>query len=256
MLTTKKTQKSPLTYPNDRPGLASLVHQYIPEGRRIATPFLGGGSLEMGLASRGHNVVAYTEYRLLYDFWLCAMRDPDKLYKMASSFYPIEDPRMFSMLQKKVYEPDDEYLRSALFYVLNHCSEEGRTTAGHMEAGTPRFNEMRLSQLASFETSPFSLELEKYTSALQKDDFLVCSMPKYMRANLQGAVIVPEAPQVNHKKFAKLINERQCADWILIYDYNSDLMELYPEQEKVLLGAGYRPTTNPDRAEEVMIIGS
>jgi hypothetical protein len=210
----------------------------------------------MGLASRGYDVTAYTEYRLLYDFWLCAMRDPEKLYKMAKAFYPVQDPRMFSMLQKKVYEPDDEYLRSALFYVLNHCSEEGRTTAGAMEPGAPRFTELRLTQLANFEISPFALELEKYTSALQSQDFLVCSMPKYMKANLQGAVIVPESPQISHKKFSRLIKERHPAGWILIYDYSSDLMELYPEQEKVLLGAGYRPTTNPERATEVMIIGS
>ena len=252
MFTAKKTQKSPLVYPNDRPGATSVIISTVAD---IVTPFLGGGSAELGLTARDYSVTAYTEYRLLYDFWKCALQDPEKLYKMASSFHPIGDPRMFTVLQKKVYQPDDEYLRSALFYVLNHCTEDGTTTAGKMQPGHPRFNEMRLNQLASFEADPFNIELENYKAAIETQDYLVGYMPDYMPTNLVGAVIIPESPQINHKKFAKLIKARQSEGWTLLYKYHEDLLELYADCDITLFGEGYRPTTNPSRAKEVMIVG-
>ncbi len=201
-------------------------------------------------------MTAYTEYRLLYDFWQCIQMDPGKLYQMASSFYPVREQKLFSMLQKKVYQPDDEFLRSALFYVLNHCSEQGSTTGGRLDPGTPHFNEMRLNQLASFEAQPFTLELESYTTALDAGNYLVCAMPEYIKSNLAAAVVIPERPQLNHKKFAKMIKSRDVPGWILLYKYNKELLELYSGSEILMFTEAYRPTSNPDRAEEVLIIGS
>ena len=257
MLTPQKTQKSPLVYPNDRPQAVTLVSEHIPNGvTDIVTPFLGGGSLELGLAKRKHRITAFTEYRLLYDFWECVMSDPKKIYQMVSEFYPMEDKRMFSVLQKKIYQPHDEYLRSALFYVLNHCSESGSTTGGSIDPGTPKFNQMRLNELAGFNPEIFELKLGKYTAAFDEGDFLVCSMPSYMKTGLAEAVVIPENPQINHKKFARLIKESDCRGWILLYQYHEDLLELYSDNEIILLREGYRPTTNIARASEVMIIGS
>ena len=257
MLTAKKTQKSPLTYPNDRPLAVSFLASQIPEGvDSIVTPFLGGGSLELGLSARGYRVSAYTQYRLLYDFWQCIMTNPEKMYQMASTFYPIGEQKLFSVLQKKVYQPDYEYLRSSLFYVLNLCAEEGRATSGGMERGTPRFNQVRLSQLANFETTPFQIELGDYPQALDTSDFLVCSMPDYMKVNLPNAVIIPENPQINHKKFKRLLEESNSCGWALLYRYHEGLVDLYSDHQVILLGEGYRPTSNPSRAVEVMIVGS
>lgn len=257
MLTSKKTQKSPLTYPSDRPRAVTRVVEQIPEGvSKVITPFLGGGSLELGLTSKGYTVEAYTEYRLLFDFWECVMKDPEKIYQMASGFYPIKEQRLFSVLQKKIYQPDDEYLRSALFYVLNLCADEGRATSGKMEHGAPRFNQIRLNQLANFDAVPFGLQLENYVKALETGEFLVCSMPDYIRSNLATAVIIPERPQINHKKFARLIRESNCAGYVLLYKYHEDLMELYADEEVIMYGDGYRPTTDPTRATEVIIVGS
>ncbi|HCC45051.1 MAG TPA: hypothetical protein DEQ32_11660 [Gammaproteobacteria bacterium] len=257
MLTAKKTLKSPLTYPNDRPNAVSLVATHIPDNvSDVVTPFLGGGSLEMGLSSKGYNITAFTEYRLLYDFWDCVIRNPEKLYHMASTFYPMKERRLFSTLQKKIYQPDDEFMRSALFYVLNHCAEDGITTGAPMEQGTPRFNQMRLNSLASFSTSPFEVQLGNYQKSFDTAKYLVCSMPEYVKSGLAASVVIPERPQINHKKFARLIQESDCDGWILLYRYNEELLGLYPDSEYVFLREGCRPTTNPARASEVMIIGS
>ena len=210
----------------------------------------------MSLSSRGYNVTAFTEYRLLYDFWKCMLTDPEKIFKMTSEFYPMTDQRMFSILQKKVYQPHDEYLRSALFYVLNHCSVSGSTTGGIFEPGAPRFSPTRISELASFDPKPFNIELGNYSKAFETSQYLICIMPDYIKSHLQGAVVIPERPQINHKKFARLIKESVADGWILLYKYHEDLESLYPNSEKILLREGYRPTTNPARASEVLIIGS
>ena len=253
----QRTLKSPLTYPNDKPRAVSLIASKIPEGvTNIVTPFLGGGSIELGLSSKDYNVTAFTDYRLLYDFWQCALSDPQKLFNMASAFYPMEDVRTFSMLQKKVYQPHDEYLRSALFYVLNHCSVSGSTTGGSIDPGTPRFSPTRISELADFNPSPFELQLDKPSAALETTEYLVGVMPEYMRTNLVEAVVIPERPQINHAKFATALRESDCSGWMLLYKYHSDLLDLYADSEMIFLKEGYRVTSNPDRATEVLIIGS
>ena len=257
MLRQIKRTKSPLTYPNDRPLAASLLTSTIPEGvTKVVTPFLGGGSLQISLAQKGYDTLAYTEYRLLYDFWKCVMQDPVRGYEMAKAFHPVEDNRTFMMLQKKVYQPHDEYLRSALFYVLNLCSEHGATTSGDMEPGTPRFTKLRLDSLANFEIRPFELEMGNYKKALETTDYLVCEMPNYIPPMILGAVVVPERPQISHKKFRRMIEQSNCSGFSLVYRYCEEVMELYKDFDITLLNEGYRPTQTTAKAYEVLIRGS
>ena len=175
---------------------------------------------------------------------------------MASAFYPMEDTRTFSMLQKKVYQPHDEYLRSALFYVLNHCSMSGSTTGGTIDPGTPRFSPTRINELAAFNPASFELQFDKPTAALETSEYLVCVMPEYMRTNLVEAVVIPERPQINHQKFATALYDSDAPGWILLYKYHKDLLELYADSEMIFFKEGYRATNNPEQATEVLIIGS
>ena len=254
MLRQFKRTKTPLTYPNDRPLSVSLLESTLPEGvNKIVTPFLGGGSVQIGLAEKNYDVTAYTEYRLLYDFWECIMRDPAKIYHMAKAFHPIEDNRTFTMLQKKVYDPHDEFLRSALFYVLNLCSQDGATTSGEMELGTPRFTKLRLDSMANFKAKPFKLQLDNYKEALNTTDYLVCEMPDYIPPMILGAVVIPEKPQISHKKFRKLIEQSPCSGFSLLYKYCEEVMDLYNGYDITLLNEGYRPVKNVKSATEVLI---
>ena len=251
-----KTPKSPLTYPNDKPRAASLVASLIPnDTESLFFPFLGGGSLELAMAHRGYQVKASTDFRLLYDFWNCIMRDPERVYMMANGFHPIQDSKIFYMLQKKVYQPHDEFLRSALFYVLTLCASASLATSGRLEPGTPRFSPLRLMQLSKFECENLVVEYENYHKAIAaSDEYMVCVPPPYIAGNFSKAVIIPENPQIDHNELAALMTEKK--DWLVLYNYHENLRKLYPENEMILLDSASRPTTKHEDAVEVIIIGS
>ena len=251
-----KTPKSPLTYPNDKPRTASFVASLLPtDTKRLVFPFLGGGSLELSMAHRGYQVKAYTDFRLLYDFWDCAKRDPERVYKMASGFPPIQDSKIFYMLQKKVYQPHDEFLRSALFYVLTLCAKNGFATSGRLEQGTPRFSPLRLMQLSKFECTNLTFEFDNYLRAIESSDTqMICIPPPYIVGNFSKAVIIPECPQIDHGELASLLSRKE--NWLILYNYHENLRKLYPENEMILLDSASRPTTKHEDAVEVIIIGS
>ncbi len=252
----KNKQKSPLTYPNDKPRAGTLVSSYIPKGvSKLVMPFLGGGSLELSLAAKGYGVTGCTDFRLLYDFWDCVRRDPEKIYQMAMGFYPIENPKLFYMLQKKVYQPHDEYLRSALFYILTLCADGCSATSGNIEEGTPRFNHLRLMQLSKYECDNFKVLFKNYKEAIEEtSDFLVCVPPPFMIANFANAVTIPERPQIDHKKLSLLLAKRK--NWIILYNYHKGLWKLYPDNQILMIDEASRVTQQEGKAVEALILGS
>jgi len=207
------------------------------------------------MAHRGYRVTAYTDFRLLYDFWDCVTRDPVRVYMMANSFHPIQDSKIFYMLQKKVYQPHDEFMRSALFYVLTLCAASGFATAGQLELGTPRFSPLRLMQLSKFECENFTVKFDSYMKAIESSNCqIVCVPPPYIAGNFSKAVIIPELPQIDHNQFALLMNQKK--NWLILYNYHENLHKLYPDNEMILLDSASRPTTSRENAAEVVIVGS
>jgi len=251
-----KNPKTPLLYPYDKPRAASLVASHIPEDtKRIVSPFLGGGSIELALAARGYEVDANTSSRLLYDFWDCVQRDPERVYQMAMGFHPIADPKLFYMLQKKIYQPHDEFMRAALFYILALCAENHAATSGNIEPGTPSFNQLRLMQMSKFECEGINFCLGDAIKLIKEsEDFLVCVPPPYIASGYTNAIVIPEAPQINHADFAELMSDRE--DWMILYNYHENLRDLYPDNQLIMLDAACRETHREDRAAEVLILGS
>ena len=252
-----KTPKSPLTYPNDKPRVASLVASLIPNDvEKVTFPFLGGGSLELAMANRGYRVNAFTDFRLLYDFWNCVERDPERVYLMAKGFHPIQDSKIFYMLQKKVYQPHDEFVRSALFYVLTLCATDGFATSGRLESGTPRFSPLRLMQLSKFECDNLTVGYQNYEKTIEEcsEGYTVCVPPPYIVGNFSKAVTIPEMPQIDHNRFASLMKQKE--NWAILYNYHKNLLKLYPDNEIIMLDSASRPTTNEEAAVEVIIVGS
>jgi site-specific DNA-adenine methylase len=218
-------------------------------------PFLGGGTLELQLASRGYKVQGCTNFRLLYDFWDCMSKEPERVYEMSKAFYPVDNKKLFHMLQKKVYSPHDAYIRSALFYVLNLCSIDGTATSGELEPNTPRFTELRLSQLAHYTSENFMpLFVDHKTVLSETNQFVVATPPPYLSTSFINAINIPEKPQIDHKEFAQLIKQKQ--GWVLLYNYHAALPALYNGHVQILLDEAARPTKDPAAATEVLILGS
>ncbi|WMT84135.1 DNA adenine methylase [Wolbachia endosymbiont of Listronotus oregonensis] len=70
--------KSPLRYPGGKSrAVSQIVNEYIPRGLpTLCSPFIGGGSIELALASRGTKVYGYDAFEPLVRFWQVLLKDP------------------------------------------------------------------------------------------------------------------------------------------------------------------------------------
>jgi|15BtaG_2_1085339.scaffolds.fasta_scaffold17618_3 DNA adenine methylase len=242
--------RSPLSYPHDdRHDLLLQIVRSIPASvDKICAPFFTGGTIELNFAAKVP-VTGYCRYRELYDFWNCVLFDAWRVSKMAGDFLPIENEHLFSSMQKMLRKPHDDFLRAALFYVLNRCAKGGALSHGSMEEGHPRFNRMGIIHLEKFSSPNLKVLEGDFEKAIEDnpDTFLYCSPPKFEKARLLSAPLSVEDAQIDHNRLAELLKARD--NWMLVYDNCPDVLDLYKDYDIKAL------TVSGDEKGAVLIVG-
>ena len=222
--------RSPLFYPHDdRMDLMLQIVRSIPTSvDKICAPFFAGGTIELNFATQ-IPVTGYCRYRELYDFWNCVLLDSDRVSKMAEHFLPIENENLFSSMQKMLRKPDDDFLRAALFYVLNRCAKGGAVSHAQMEEGHPRFNRMGILHLEKFSSPNLKVLEGDFEKAIEENPntFLYCAPPKFEKSRLLSAPLSVEESQIDHNKLAATLKARD--NWMLVYDSCPDVLEVYKD---------------------------
>ena len=244
-----------ITYPNDRKNLCKAISGVLPKGRcSILSPFFGGGTVETSLAKDGHNIVGYIHYRRLYDFWNCLLADPERLYKLARHFYPIENEKIFHNFQEMQDSPDDPHMRAGLFFVLNKSTKDGLVSCGKLIEERSKLNELSLLNLKSFNQPNMEVREGDYVDALcqgsNKEDYIVCLPPPYKSDSTLQSHPPPEIPVVDHEKLKKLLNDQKF--WLVAYKYCEEVERLYSEHKKIYLDVSGRKTDDVKKAKDII----
>ena len=72
--------KSPLRYPGGKSRAVKHILPHFPEDvERVCSPFFGGGSVELALASKGVQVFGYDKMKQLVWFWQALCGDNNRL---------------------------------------------------------------------------------------------------------------------------------------------------------------------------------
>ena len=123
----------------------------------IAAPFFGGGSIELELAARGHNVIATDDFYPVAMFWQQLKAAPQDLHAAASEFLPGLSKEEFKQLQEELRELNknsgDPLRTATVFFVLNRCSFSGSTLSGGMSTRCERFTEASVNRLLDVDMS-------------------------------------------------------------------------------------------------------
>jgi len=123
----------------------------------IASPFFGGGSIELELAARGHDVIATDDFYPVATFWQQLKESPQDLHAAVSEFLPGLSKVEFKQLQEELRQLNNnsgDPLRTAtVFFVLNRCSFSGSTLSGGMSPGCARFTDASVDRLLKVDMS-------------------------------------------------------------------------------------------------------
>ena len=256
-LRTSRTQtaavKSPLRYPGGKSRAVNRILRYIiPHGLdTLASPFFGGGSVELACAANGVRVYGYDGFEPLVDFWQAALEDAPNLARLVYEYHPL--PRtQFYALQKQYFGLTDRIERAAAFFTLNRSSYSGTTLSGGMSPGHPRFNESAIERLANFHQDNLTVEHADFKESLPKhrDHFLYLDTPYANGGKLYGKQ-GDMHEDFDHEGLADILHRR--GRWVLSYNDCERVRDLYPDNPFITPEWTYGMSTRKE-SNEILIL--
>lgn len=247
-------QKSVLRYPG---GKSRAVNQIISiiydDFDEVISPFFGGGSIELALASKGKKVFGNDLYSPLICFWKELFLNKNNLINEIKKMYPISKEH-FSLLQKKLLNEEDSLKKAAYFFVLNRSSFSGSTMSGGFSPNHPRFTQSSIDRLSNFnvnlDISFFSEHFVDFIKRFSSDIFLYCDPPYYIKSKLYGNKGSLHT-NFEHNKLKTILDERE--NWILSYNNCEEIQELYKDYHFLYPDWKYGMSKNKD-SKEVLIL--
>ncbi len=86
----KRYSKTPLRYAGGKSlGVGFVLEKIPPSVKRVVSPFLGGGSVEIAIANELNlPVIGYDIFDILINFWKVQLGQPGALYRRLAEFSP------------------------------------------------------------------------------------------------------------------------------------------------------------------------
>lgn len=245
--------KSPLRYPGGKSrAVPQIINEYIPRGLpTLCSPFIGGGSIELALASRGTKVYAYDVFAPLVRFWQMLLKDAPHLAQVVRKYEKMT-PTMFYNLQKTFFNLKDRTEIAAAFFALNRSSFSGTTLSGGMSPGHPRFTESSIERLENFKIKNLSVKLADFKKSIPKhdNDFLYCDPPYLIDQKLYGKK-GDQHVDFDHNGLAKLLTARD--GWVLSYNDCKEIRDMY-EGHHIITPEWTYGMGNSKKSNEVLIL--
>ena len=245
--------RSLLRYPGGKTRAVSTMLRYLPPRLdTLVSPFFGGGSVELAMASQGTRVYGYDAFKPLVVFWNAVMNDADALAREVKKYHPLPKTKFYA-LQRSMREGQvkDKDL-AAVFYTLNRSSFSGTTMSGGMSPNHERFTPSSIERLRQFKIDGLSVKRVDFQKSLAKhaDDFLYCDPPY---AN--GGALYGERGDCHqgfdHEALAQILRKRD--GWILSYNDCSLVRDLYKGFKFVEVSWKYG-MSNSKKSNEVLIL--
>ena len=253
----KMTVRSPLRYPGGKSKAVKTILKYLPRGlKTLVSPFMGGGSVELAVASKGARVYGYDAFEPLVFFWQAVLNYPESLAGVVRQYHPL-DSRDFYELQKlmKAGEITDRQRIAAVFFALNRASFSGVTLSGGMSPSHPRFTQDTIQQLKRFHSPRLTVEKADFAESIARhpDDFLYCDPPYLLEnSNLYGKNGNMHAG-FDHQKLASLLKGRE--KWVLSYNDSAEIRDLYAGEGREVVSLNWHYSMNgAKKGNEILIL--
>ena len=217
--------RAPLKDINNNIAALSYLESIIPAGSLLDTYCIYLGASELLLAEDRH-VRCFTNSYVVYEFWRCIIDEPQKIFELLTcDDFSFDAPEYYNVLQERWFTYRNPFLRSALFFMLNRCSETGLISCG--ELNQTNYTPLAIADIKKFKPPEnFSVQYIKQPGAEVSTlvDFETNSDYIYIPAknfsyNLfeEGRSYGPEQTRVNNRELKSLLNSNKN----IILHYNS-----------------------------------
>lgn len=236
---------------------AAAVKNLIPPNSTVNVPAFFSGNLPLSLSSSGRRVRAITNKYVVYEFWKCALHDPQRIIKIAQYISSHQDPNMLYYLQEDWPTYRDPYLRSALFFLLNRLSDTGFQSYGSLTY--ENYNPISLNRLKAVKDHNLEVQL------IADDDF-IANLEQYPDSDY---VVIPagnfsynffqegqnrgwETTDIDHRKIREFLSKTNKKT-VIAYNSHAALGSFYEGFGQVFLNSYGVATADVKSAKEVLI---
>ena len=220
--------KSPILDPYQSMG-ANVLKSLIPKKSVVESYFLYSGELEINLSSNDRLVISHTCKYPIYEFWWMVKNQPYRVAKMAENVFSGISVDLLYRYQENWHEQRDPVYRSALFYILNRCSDSRLASSG-------KINKSLLSPLAISRFKKFSINNLYVVLDKNKDignrlneqidsDVKLFPVGRFKLNMLDaGSEGTYEREYINHQHLYKILKNSKF-NWVVLYKFNSKVVE-------------------------------
>ena len=240
----KRYMGAPIRYAGGKSLAVGLVVERIPdETKRVISPFLGGGSVEVAIAKELNlPVIGYDIFDILVNYWQVQLNNPEELYKKLSGFKPNkENFKKIKETLKKHWKGEKKLnnLDLAAHYYFNHNTSYGPgflswPSSVYMDG---RKYKSMLEKVKNLKIENLKVYCDTFENVIPqyKNDFLYCDPPYFLDGDskmFKGIYPQRNFPvhhnNFNHEKLRDLLLNHK-GEFILSYNDCSTIREWYKE---------------------------
>jgi DNA adenine methylase len=186
----KRYTGTPLRYAGGKTLAVGIIVEHIPANiKRLISPFIGGGSVEIACAKEiGIDVIAFDKFDLLINYWKHQIENPEGLYRYLSKYEPTKEGFIeVKEKLKKHWKNESEVknkLELAALYFFNHNTSYGPgflSWPSYVYMDKKKYNKM-INKVRHLKIRNMTVECDTFENVIPKypKDFLYCDPPYYL----------------------------------------------------------------------------
>lgn len=242
--------KTPIKNLKNKTNSFSIISSLIPKGSVVNSYPIYDCDLETKLSESDRFVIANSSNYVVFEFWFCLKEDPERIVQIAESLYPMLNENTFDILKKNWHSYKDPFVRSALFFLLNRCSNLGMITHGELD--TKNYNAFALRDLKNWNPTNIHLNFlkpgEDFVGSAEHINLVNCGA--YRASFLENEQILgQEETEIKHREILTKMKQTRS---ILLFKYHPALVK-NANYSKVLLDKYGRQTEDLNSAKEILL---
>lgn len=225
-----------------------LVVERIPNNtKRVVSPFLGGGSVEVAIVRElDLPVIGYDIFDILINYWKVQLENPNLLYERLIGFEPTREGFKKTKERLRKHWRNGEKLGKidlAAYYYFNHNTSYGPHFLGWPSSvylQKERYQKM-IEKVRDFRADKLQVECSSFEEIMpkHKNDFLYCDPPYYLDGD--SKTFVGLYPHRNfpihhngfkHELLRDLLKEHK-GGFVLSYNDCSTIREWYKDFDMI-----------------------
>ena len=229
-----------LRYPGGKTRAVKTLINYIPPNvNTVISPFFGGGSFELALASqRNCRIIANDKFEPLYNFWITLKNNRDELVIEVRKLMPLTKD-MFNDCRKNVIDTTiNSIKRAAYYFALNRSSFSGSTLSGGFsaESAKARFTNSSVERLVKIQLENvefYNMDciefLTQFAMNSSPNRFIYLDPPYLLEGNnnkLYGSSGDMHEKFQHNDLYTRLVSIPH-KNWIMSYNNSNTIQEMY-----------------------------